>query len=57
MRTFKASTCEWREKVMISLNLNYTIANGMIIFKGSIGEYKTFIDMLVQERKKLEIEL
>ncbi len=55
MRTFKANTNDWREKVMKALNLNYTIINDMIVFKGDIGEYKTLVDMLVSERIKLGI--
>ena len=55
MRTFKANRNDWREKVMKALNLNYTIVNDMIVMKGSIGEYKTLVDLLVSERIKLGI--
>ena len=55
MKTFKANRNDWREKVMKTLNLDYTIVNDMIVVKGSIGEYKTLVDMLVSERIKLGI--
>ena len=55
MKTFKANRSDWREKVMKALNLDYTIIDNMIVFKGSIGEYKTLVDMLVSERIKLGI--
>jgi hypothetical protein len=55
MKTFKANRIDWREKVMKALNLDYTIVNDMIVFKGSIGEYKTLVDMLVSERIRLNI--
>jgi hypothetical protein len=55
MKTFKANRNDWREKVMKALNLQYTIVNDMIVVKGSIGEYKTLVDLLVSERIKLEI--
>ena len=55
MKTFKADRNDWREKVMKALNLDYTIINDMIVLKGSIGEYKTLVDMLVSERIKLGI--
>ena len=55
MRTFKANRNNWREKVMKALNLDYTIINDMIVVKGSIGEYKTLVEMLVSERIKLGI--
>ena len=55
MKTFKANRNDWREKVMKALNLEYTIVNDMIVVKGSIGEYKTLVDLLVSERIKLEI--
>jgi hypothetical protein len=55
MRTFKANRSDWREKVMNALNLDYTIVNDMIVVKGSIGEYKTLVDLLVSERIKLGI--
>jgi hypothetical protein len=55
MRTFKAGRTDWREKVMIALNLEYTIVNDKIVFKGSIGEYETLVDLLVTESKKLGI--
>ena len=55
MKTFKASKNDWREKVMKSLNLDYTIVNDMIVVKGNIGDYKTLVDMLVSERIKLGI--
>ena len=40
---------------MKALNLEYTIVNDMIVVKGSIGDYKTLVDMLVSERIKLGI--
>jgi hypothetical protein len=40
---------------MKALNLDYNIINDMIVFNGSIGEYKTLVDMLVSERIKLGI--
>lgn len=55
MKTFKANRNDWREKVMKALNLEYTIVNDMIVVKGSIGEYKTLVDLLVSERIKLGI--
>jgi hypothetical protein len=55
MKTFKASRNDWREKVMKAINLDYTIVNDMIVVKGSIGEYKTLVDLLVSERIKLGI--
>jgi hypothetical protein len=55
MKTYKANTNEWREKVMKSLKLEYTIINNMIVVKGSIGDYKTLVDLLVSERIKLGI--
>ena len=55
MKTFKANRNDWREKVMKALNLQYTVVNDMIVVKGSIGEYKTLVDLLVSERIKLEI--
>ena len=55
MKTYKANTNEWREKVLKAINLEYTIVNGMIIVKGSIGDYKTLVDLLVSEREKLGI--
>jgi hypothetical protein len=55
MKTFKANRSDWREKVMKALNLEYTIVNDMIVVKGSIGDYKTLVDMLVSERIKLGI--
>jgi hypothetical protein len=55
MKTFKANRNDWREKVMKALKLDYTIVNDMIVVKGSIGEYKTLVEMLVSERIKLGI--
>ena len=55
MKSFKAKRTDWRERVMKSLKLEYTIVNDMIVVKGSIGEYKTLVDMLVSERIKLGI--
>jgi hypothetical protein len=55
MKTYKANTNEWREKVMKALKLEYTIINNMIVVKGSIGDYKTLVDLLVSEREKLGI--
>jgi hypothetical protein len=55
MKTFKAGRNEWREKVLNTLNIEYTIVNDMIVVKGSIGQYKTLIDLLVSERIKLGI--
>jgi hypothetical protein len=55
MKKFKANKAEWREKVLNALNLEYTIENNMIVLKGSIGEYKTLVDLLVSERIKLGI--
>ena len=55
MKTFKANRIDWREEVMKALNLDYTIVKDMIVFKGSIGEYKTLVDMLVSERIRLNI--
>lgn len=55
MKTFKAKRSDWREKVMKALNLDYTINNEIIVFKGSIGNYETLVHLLVSERKKLNI--
>jgi hypothetical protein len=55
IKTFKATQSEWREKVLKAINLEYTIDNNMIVVKGSIGEYKTLVDLLVTERIKLGI--
>ena len=56
-KTHKAGRTEWREKVMNTLNLNYTIVNNKIIFKGNIGNYKTLVDLLVIEAEKLNIQV
>jgi hypothetical protein len=53
MKTYKATTCQWRVNGMKALNLEYTIVNNMIVYKGSIGQYKTLVDMLVTECNKL----
>ena len=55
MKSFKAKRSDWRERVMKTLSLEYTIVNDMIVVKGSIGEYKTLVDLLVSERIKLGI--
>ena len=55
MTTFKAKRTDWREQVMKSLNLEYTINNDMVVYKGKIGNYKTFVDLLVSEGIKLGI--
>ena len=55
MKTFKAKRSDWREKVIKALTVDYTIVNDMIVVKGSIGNYKTLVDMLVSERIKLGI--
>jgi hypothetical protein len=55
MKTFKAKRSDWREKVIKALGVDYTIVNDMIVVKGSIGNYKTLVDMLVSERIKLGI--
>jgi len=55
-KTHKAVTCEWREKVMNKLNLEYTILNNQIVYKGSIGEYKTLVGLLVNEAIKNNIK-
>lgn len=55
MKPFKAKRTDWREQVMKSLNLEYTINNDMIVYKGNIGNYKTFVDLLVSEGIKLGI--
>jgi hypothetical protein len=55
MRTFKANRNDWREKVMKALNLDYIIKNEIIVFKGSIGNYETLVELLVIESKKLNI--
>jgi hypothetical protein len=51
----KAVNSQWREKVLITLNLEYTIIGKNIIFKGDIGNYNTLVDLLVSERIKLGI--
>jgi hypothetical protein len=55
-KTYKVGKTEWREKVLIALNLQYNIIDNQIIFKGDIGNYKTLVDLLVSERIKLSIE-
>jgi hypothetical protein len=55
MKTFKAKRNDWREKVMKALNLDYIIKNEIIVFKGSIGNYETLVELLVIESKKLNI--
>ena len=55
-KTYKVGKAEWREKVLIALNLEYNIIDNQIIFKGDIGNYKTLVDLLVSERIKLSIE-
>jgi len=55
MKTFKANRNDWREKVMIALELKYTIVNDMIVTKESIGEHKTLVNFLVSERIRLGI--
>jgi hypothetical protein len=55
-KTHKAGRTNWRENVMNALNLNYTIVNDQIIYKGSIGEYKTLVGLLVSEAKKKNIQ-
>jgi hypothetical protein len=51
-KTHKAGRSDWREKVMQKLNLQYAIVNNQIVYKGSLGQYKTFVDLLVSERIK-----
>jgi hypothetical protein len=55
MGTHKAIRADWREKVMKALNLEYTIINNNIVYKGSIKGYNTLVDLLVSERIKLGI--
>lgn len=56
MKTHKANAGEWREKVMKSLKLDYTIdANNQIVYKGDLKGYNTLVDLLVSERIKLGI--
>jgi hypothetical protein len=55
MKTSKAKRNEWREKVMNALNLSYTLSDNQIVYKGSLGNYKTLLDLLVNERIKLGI--
>ncbi len=55
MKTTKAGRTDWREKVMKALNLDYTIENDKIIYKGSLLGYNTLVDLLVSERIKLNI--
>lgn len=55
MKSHKASRTDWREKVLKALGLEYTIVNDIIVVNGSIGSYKTLVDLLVSERIKLGI--
>lgn len=55
MKTHKANRNDWREKVLKTILIEYTIVNNKIVVKGSIGEYKTLVDLLVSERQKLGI--
>ncbi len=55
LKTHKAVNSQWREEVLITLNLEYTIVGKNIIFKGDIGNYNTLVDLLVSERIKLGI--
>lgn len=55
MKTHKANRNDWREKVLKTLVIEYTIVNNKIVVKGSIGEYKTLVNLLVSERQKLGI--
>ncbi len=55
MKTSKANRNEWREKVMNALNLSYTLSDNQIVYKGSLGNYKTLVDLLVGERIRLGI--
>ena len=55
MKTFKATRTDWREEVMNEIKLNYTVVDNMIVFKGSIGNYKTLVDLLVSEGIKTGI--
>ena len=55
LKTHKAVNTQWRQEVLITLNLEYTIVGKNIIFKGDIGNYDTLVSLLVRERIKLGI--
>jgi hypothetical protein len=55
-KTQKAVKTEWREKVLIALNLEYSIIGKNIIFKGDLGNYETLVNLLVSEAIKLSIK-
>lgn len=55
IKTFKAGRTDWRENVMKALNLEYTIVNDQIIYKGQLNGYKTLVDLLVTETRILGI--
>ena len=57
MKTFKAGRTDWREKVMKIHNLQYTVVNDKIVFKGNLGKYKTLVDFLVSEAIILNIQV
>lgn len=56
MKTFKANRNDWREKVLQTINLDYTIVGRKIVVKGDIRGYKTLVDLLVIECEKLGIQ-
>ena len=55
LKTHKAVNTQWRQEVLITLNLEYTIVGKNIIFKGDIGNYDTLVSLFERERIKLGI--
>jgi len=55
IKTYKAGRTDWRENVLKALNMNYTVVNDIIIYKGALNT--SLVCFLVDKRIELKIDI